>query len=361
MTDTEVAETTILTTTGRRHIADAIAWLAEDHPMPLGTNWPQLLRALVVVADTSEVTSKAVRRVVREAVRSDVDTSKVIFDYDDVPKPEEFRSALNELISRSITNRLDGLTARDILRAQLANDLAVQTLCLVVGVTYSDAKDWFQVRGHAWKQHQIEQLLAYVRQLMSEPPIAPFPKSTTARAVELLASTEPGWSVVETYITEGVPYEVLLTQRAVGGAWLAHKNETSRFPNIVAADVLCEKLDRRGMDYRRAKTVGGSARQLDLQHLTGIPKAQVGLVIMSGSTAAFAVGFSSARDGGTARANGDGLMQIPVTDVPFALLLTGLGWAGRPETDRLAMRFSGRLFTERTLDDLVKCIVETGL
>jgi hypothetical protein len=359
MTTIGDAEAAILAATRRQKLADAVAWIAEDHPMPIGTNWPRLLRALVVVADRSEVISKALRRVVKEAVRSDVDTSKVIFNYDTLPKPEDFRNALEELLGRSSSGTLEDLTARGILRAQYANDLAIETLCLAAGITYSDALDWYQVSGRSWSQQQVERLLAYIHELMSDTPVPPpIPKSTTARAIELLGGSGPGWTLVDNYVREGVPYEVLLAQRAVGGAWLAHKNATSSYPNIAAADALCAKLDARGIEYRRAATVGGSARQTDLQCLSNIPKKQVGLVVISGGSAAFAVAFSSARDGGTARANGDGLMQIPVPDLPFAFVLTGQGWAKRQETDRLALRYSGRLFTERSLDDLVGCILE---
>lgn len=351
-------EAAILDATGRKEVSDAIAWIAEDHPMGPATSWPRLLRALVAVARHGETPAKALRRAVKEVARSDVDTSKVVFGYEGLPKPIDFRQALDELIKRSSDGTLYGLTARDLIRAQYANDLAVQTLCLAVGVSYSDASDWFGVGASGWTQPKATLLLEYLHELLGGSAQSPIPNSVPARAVELLAAGDDGWATIEKYLHHGVPYEVLLAQRAVGGVWLAHKNATSSFPNISAADALSDALRERGIDHRRAKTVGGNARQIDLQHLSGIPKKQVGLVALAGGEARFAVGFSSARDGGTARANGDGLMQIPVTELPFALLLTGLGWASRPETDRLAQRFSGLLFTERTLGDLVDCIVE---
>jgi len=351
-------EAVVLEATGRHAIGDAIAWLAEDHPMPAGTNWTRLLQSLVAVAGTGDVATRAMRRVVKEAARSDVDTSKVVFNYENLAKASDYRGALDELVSRSPDGTLGGLTARELLRAQYANDLAVETLCLAAGVTHSDAKDWFQVGSSGWTQAQLAELLRYLNDLLTGTIQSPIPNSVPARAVELMPSVADGWRVLDTLQRSGVPYEVLLAQRAVGGAWLAHKNTTSSFPNMAAADALCERLSARGIDFRRASTVGGSARQTDLQELSGIHKKQIGLVIVAEEEARFAVAFSSARDGGTARANGDGLMQIPVTDLPFALLLTGLGWASRPETDRLARRFAGRLFTERNLDHLVECIAE---
>jgi hypothetical protein len=148
----------------------------------------------------------------------------------------------------------------------------------------------------------------------------------------------------------------LLAQRSVGGPWLAHKNKTSNVSNIAAAESLSVELKRRGIKFLKASTVGGDVRQIDLQTLSGIPKKQVGLVVLSSDAPVFAVAFSSARDGGTARANGDGLMQIPQNETPLALFLTGLGWSPRPETDRLARRFSGRIFTELTVLELADLI-----
>lgn len=338
---------------------DAIAWIAEEHPISHDANWSQLLRAIVLVAGSDDSADVAIRRVVREATRSEVDTAKVIFDHENIVHPSEYASALNELLARSCDGTLGSLTARDVLRAQSANPLCIETLCLAVGVTYSDAVDWYCPGSTPWSLGSVRELLEYLRVLVEGRLEAPYRSAVPARAIELLALGHSGWALVDQLRTEGVPYEVLLAQRAVGGAWLAHKNKTSNFPNSAAADALCSQLSNRCIDYRRASTVGGSSRQRDLQELAGIPKKQIGVVVVNSSgQATFAVAFSSARDGGTARANGDGLLQIPVTGVPLALMLTGLGWATRPETDRLARKFGGRLYTEQTIDDLVATIEE---
>jgi hypothetical protein len=151
---------------------------------------------------------------------------------------------------------------------------------------------------------------------------------------------------------------LLLTQRAVGGVWLANKNRTSSRANQIAAGQVAELLEEQGINFRRATTAGGTARQRDLQELSGIADKRVGVVALGQKEqAAYAITFSSARDGGTARANGDGLMQIPRTNFPHALVLIGVGWAARHETDRLAMKFDGRLFSDRSIDMLVEDVV----
>jgi hypothetical protein len=351
----------VVSATGRHSLHDALAWLAEDHPLPLSTNWSDLLRALVRVIGDGRLDSRALRRVVREVSASNVDTSKVIFDATNVPHAEDFGRALQQLLSRSTDGTFGGLTPRGILRAQYAEVLAIETLCLAAGVAYADACEWFRRGGADWKVDQVEALLTYLTQLVDGQVESPIADSVPARAIEFLEGNGEGWALADRLQTSGVPYEILLAQRAVGGVWLAHKNKTSSFANMAAAELLCAELAHRGVEFRRSTIVGGSSKQKDLQDLAKIPDKRVGVVTLSGERVTFAVAFSAARDGGTARANGDGLLQIPETDLPFAVVLTGQGWAQRQETDRLARRFAGRLFTERSIKDLVGCIEQAAI
>lgn len=348
------AASRIVEATKRRSLVDAIAWLAEDHPMPRATNWSSLLRDLVELDHNGFVADRALRRVVREATISEVDTARIIFDVNTILAASEIRAAVTELLSRSEDGTFSGLTPRGVLNAQNANALSVDVLCLAAGVSTSEAIEWFR-RGSTWNEADLSSLLSYLGSLMAGELQSPFPNAEPARGVEYLISRR-GWALADHYQSEGVPYEVFLAQRSVGGAWLAHKNKTSSLPNIAAARSLCSRLQERKIDFRRSSTVGGSVRPSDLQALSGIEDKRVGLVVVNESLACYAVGFSTARDGGTARANGDGLLQIPIVEIPFALVLTGPGWSGRPETDRLARRFGGRLFTDLTLDELVQDI-----
>lgn len=350
----------ILAETGREDLNDAIHWLAEGHPMPPETHWTRLLRALVNHVDADEdVGASALRRVTREAAKSDVDTARVLFDAGSLTGSAEFADALEELISRSDDGTLGGLTARGVLRAQHANSLAIETLCLTAGVSYGDAKEWFGPSGDVWSPGQVEALVEYLNQLVGGEIRSMIPESKAARAIELIETPEGGWALLEKLRTDGVPFELLLAQRSAGGVWLQHKNRTSSHANIAVAEFLCECLESAGVDFRRSSTLGGVARQRDLQEFSGVADKRVGVVAVdSRGKPSFVVAFSAARDGGTARANGDGLLQIPRTSLPFAVVLTGLGWTKRPETDRLAVRFDGMIFTERSIDDLVDCISE---
>jgi hypothetical protein len=347
---------TIVNATGRKSLEDALAWLAEDHPMPTETEWPRLLQALVGIGPGGELRERALRRVTREATSSRLDTGRVLFDADKIPSPGVFRDALEALVERSSDGTLGGLTARGVLRAQYAQPRAVETLCFAAGVGYGDAKKWFAPTGN-WSEEEIEELLSYLDDLVEGRVEEVAPNTTPARAIELLEGGS--WKRVEELRTGGVPYEVLLAQRAVGGSWLQHKNQTSNRLNVVPAGMVCDKLDERGIGYRRASTLDGTTRQGDLQELSGVADKRVGVVVVdSRERPAFGIVFSTANDGGTARANGDGLVRIPLGKLPFGLVLSGQGWAQRPETDGLAAHFGGRLFTERTVDDLVATIEE---
>lgn len=330
--------------------------------MPQEPCWPQLLRALIQVLDESSQTDvAALRRVTREVTRSEFDTSRVIFDPESVPAPAQFAAAMDELVARSEDGTLGGLTPRGLLRAHYAHPLALETICLAVGVAFNDAKSWFGPSGDSWTIEQITKLLAYLDDLVEGRVSSRIPNTESARAIELVDEPTGGWRLLDHLRTGGVPYELLLAQRFVGGAWLLHKNKTSKFTNGAPANSLCGELERRGIDFRRSTIIGGEAKQKDLQELSGIPDKRVGVVVLGHhGTAAFAIAFSSARDGGTARANGDGLLKIPVTPLPFAIVLTGPGWALRPETDRLALRFAGRLFTENSISELVDHVEEAS-
>lgn len=340
--------------TGRSQLVDAIAWIAEGHPMPADTKWTQVLRALVEEGGES-VDPDALRRVTREVACSDLDTARLVFDPDEIPSAEEFAGAVEALLSRSSDGSFGGLTARGVVRAQRAEPLAIEALCLAAGVSEADARGWFGDSGE-WREPQVADLLAYLNQLVAGKIESPIPHTASARALELMGDAN-GWETVDDLHANGVPYGLLLAQRAVGGVWLANKNRRSSRPNQIAAEEVCAGLLERGINFKRATTAGGEVRQRDIQELSGIADKRVGVVVVDSKGApTFAITFSAARDGGTARANGDGLLQIPRTVLPHALVLTGVGWASRHETDRLALRFDGCLFSDRSIKDLVVAI-----
>lgn len=346
----------ILEATGAESPADGIALLAKNHPVPSDTSWTRLLQSLVATGG-DEVDQKALRRVTSEVARSDLDTSRVLFATEDLPTPEMFAAAIEALLAQSEDGTFGGLTARGVLLAQNENPLAIEALCLAVGVSVTDAQDWFGAK-RSWTEKGLALLLKYLDELVSGEVKSEVPGAIPACAPELMTG-KGGWEKIDELNASGVSYALLLSQRAVNGPWLAHKNKTSRWPSRAVADKVGALLGERGIEFSRASTVGGSLRQMELQELSGIEDKRVGVVTENRDhVPTFAITFSAANDGGTARANGDGLLQIPRTDLPHAIVLTGLGWSSRHETARLALRFDGLLFSERNVDDLIDRIAE---
>lgn len=344
-------EEVLIAATGRSSLTEALLWLAEDHPISSELGLPSLLQAIVKVAGSDEASERAIRRVVRDATSSGVDTSQILFDPEELPNPRTYRTALEDLLSYSADGTFGGLTPRALVRAQYANSLSIEVLCLCAGVAFGDACQWFLGGSTRWREHDAEALLNYLNGLVGGSVESPIPGSVAARGIEHFANG--GWAVSERFMSDGVPFEVLLAQRAGGGVWGLHKNKTSTVLNRAIAEALVALLVDRDIRFLRSSTVGGDSKPTDLQALTGVHDKRVSLVVLRDGEPLFLVGFSSAKDGGTARANGDGLLSMPKSRLPMAFVLTGLGWSGRAETDRLARRFDGLLFTEKTLSELV--------
>jgi len=349
-------ESLLVSSTNREELSEAVAWVAEGHPMPSDVDWSKILRELVGLEINSDLRDRAIRRAVREATVSEIDTAKVVFNLDAIPNASEIRNSLELLRGECPGGRIAQLDASALRRATARDDRVLEYLCLAVGISLNDVRDWFQGIESSRRPEALQPFVDYIRKLTNGEITPPISGAVPARAVELIRNPV-GLAGIDDFLDQGIRYEELLLQRLVGGPWLAHKNTTSNFPNAVAADLLSGLLAEGGIDFRRATTVGGTASQKDLQELSGIPKKQIGLVCLAKSgVPVFAVAFSSARDGGTARANGDGLLQIPNDAIPVALVLTGLGWSDRGETDRLAKKFEGRLYTEKTVHSLVALV-----
>ena len=71
-----------------------------------------------------------------------------------------------------------------------------------------------------------------------------------AQPVELLLTPgSTGWETVQSLWAGRVPYATLLTQRAVGGAWGAHRNRTNNQISSLMVERLLEALDAAEVPY----------------------------------------------------------------------------------------------------------------
>jgi hypothetical protein len=358
LVDENNAESVILNATRRQALADSIAWIGEGHPLAAGTEPAALLQALMISGGSGALADAAVRRVVQEAAASDFDTATVIFAPEWLPTPETFRHALEVLAGKTVDGTLATVTAQAALSAQREDPQTMHALCFVAGMTYRDLRE--RVSGipstaeGPWDRESVAAAFAVIDAVVRGDVTSEVEGTIPARPVELLLplGSVKGWQDVEKFFSDGVPYELLLTQRVVGTAWGAHRNRTSSHVRYATAAALGAELERRGVEYLRTTAVGGDVQPSAVEELAGTGK-QLGLVALSLThRPVIGVAFSTARDGGTARANIGGLLMAREANIPVALVLTGPGWAGRGETVQLARAFNGRMFTDRSLSVL---------
>lgn len=356
--DESNAESVVLGAAGRRTVVDCVAWIAEGHPLAPSTQLPALLQALLIAGGSGVSAEDAVRRVVQDAAASDFDTAAIIFKPEWLPSPIDFRRALDALRRKADGSTLLSLTPQAVLAAQREVPQTVHVLCLVAGMAYRDLCE--RVEGMPvspdgpWDRESIARAFSVIDAIVKGEVSSEIEGTLAARPVELLLplGVTRGWRDVERFYVDGVPYEMLLVQRAVGTAWGAHRNRTSSRVRFATAAALGVELDTRGIEYLRSTAVGGDIQPSAIEELAGVGR-QLGLVALtSRRRPAIGVAFSTARDGGTARANIGGLLMARDAQIPVALVLTGPGWATRSETVQLARAFRGRVFTDKSLSVL---------
>jgi hypothetical protein len=371
------AEAVVLGATGRDHLHDALRWVAEGRRRRAGVPLHLLLRALVVLrvgADRKEAEA-AIDLLVKSALRSEMDTSVDLVDIGSITPPHEYRRALTELSTYTASRSLADVTCEAVAAAQAANQTVVLALCQVAGLTFRDLGDrvstfkGITVPGRPqgpWSPDQIAAAFHVIDEIVRGHAEALLPGGTPARPVEmLLNAVQPpsGWEAVDNLARNGVPYEVLLAQRAVGGAWLAHRNHTASQLGPILAEQLCELLDERRVGYWRGVSAGGKVSKKHLGELIGDEgeAGQVSLVTKTpDDSPSLAIAIAFARDGGTARKSAGRLLELPKRlNVPSAVVILGPGWSIRGETAELIPAFDGRLFTERTLTELSDLAVAT--
>lgn len=358
----------VLGATERETLEEAIAWIAEGHPLNPESGLRAVLQAIIALDRKSADAEQAIRRLAREISQSDLDTASVLLNVDAITPPTYYRSALDTLAwknqSRSGRGQvgLVGLTAEVVAQAQRANPYVMETLCAVAGLTYRDLRERVRVelpqhpRG-TWSNAQISAAFAVIDEIVCGTAMTGLKGSRPAQPAELVFNDfgptfdGRGWERIEWFRRGGVPYEVLLTQRVVGGAWLAHRNSTSGLLSEALAGRLCELLDERSIEYRRSTSVGGSVGPEAIRQLVGGGR-QIGVVALNENGPVAAVAFSVARDGGTASKNASRLQVMNSAKVPVCLVLAGPGWAERNDTAQLAIGFEGRIYTDRDLEQL---------
>lgn len=358
------AAATVLGATGRGAVAEAVTWIANGLTLTPDTDLHCLLRALAVLNPGDPDGAKALQVITRRVTRSELDSAAILFKAESIVPASAFREALDLLARHSPEKRLRNINASAVIAAQRDNPFVIHALCAVAGLSYSDLTE--RVPGlpgdpsAPWGPAQARSAFALIDEITSGRVTTRLPNTIPTRPLDLMPSvvgprSVTGWEAVELQATQGVPYEVLLAQRAAGGTWLAHRNLTSGLLNHRIADELVRELDAEGLEYRRSTLVGGTHAPGLIQDLARSDK-QVGVVILNKRAGGvYAVVFASARDSGTASKSAARLrMMKHDPKIPLAIVLSGPGWAARNETADLALAFGGRLFSDMGIIALVR-------
>ncbi len=362
------AEDTLKTATGRKDATDALAWIAEGRACSPSVPTYRLIQALITIADASPgVSGEALRKVVRRATSSALDTSADLLNVNSVRRPSEYEDALRMLSSFTPTGSLADLTIDALSVAVTRNDLVVESLGLVAALSWRDLRERAAQRrvtlpGRSdgqWDLSQLQVVLDIVDEIVKGTATPGLPGATVARPIELLAPDEShGWEAIQHYLDGGVSYGTLLAQRDVGSAWGAHRNRTSSAVSGVVTEQILQELTKAGIAYWSTEGKGEPtvSRAVLSRYAAGEGSAPGQLTVVTRTIKgepALAVLVAAARDGGTARKTSATLLPVPEQLlVPAAVVLVGAGWSNRGETDALVRAFDGRVFTESRINEL---------
>ena len=160
------AESVVQGATGRRQTLDALEWITEGRALRTTVRGTVLLGALVVLADgaggdIAAAANAALLRAARDVVRSGRDPGMELHDFARVTPPARYRDALSEVCRHTRSRGLDTVTAAAVMAAQTADDLVIEALCMVAGITYKELREraaaTLPVRaGSRWSQPQVE-------------------------------------------------------------------------------------------------------------------------------------------------------------------------------------------------------------
>ncbi len=355
--------------TGRRDVDDALAWIAEGHPVKHGVSTHAVLQAVIAVSNDGEHRRAALRRLARLATQSQLDTNSVLFSPELLTPLKDYKLVLDLLARKSPTKTLAGITANAVAAAQRENPLTMEVFAAIAGLSFRDLKERLGdcvpsgITGR-WSTKAVSAVFEMVNGIVcGVKAVKPTEGAIDMRPVELLLSSaeQGGWAEIDILRRSGVPYDVLLAQRTVGSAWGAHRNRTSSKHLLVLASSLCEQLDRLNVQYRRSTVIGGSIRPSEIHKVAGAGSHISLIAVNRAMRAVFGVAFSIARDGGTARKNGGRLVAaVKTARLPVALVVGGAGWSARNETAELAVAFAGQIYSEGTIQALAQTIFQSA-
>lgn len=346
-------ENTLREATGRRTVADALAWIAEGRALRGGAT-----RELLDVAGRANATkvdggNAAYRRLVRSLLASDLDTSTQIHSGDEIVTPATCDAILHDLAAGSggALSKVNGQTLYATLRRF---PQTIDVYLQIAGLTWREARERSTAALPAgtagpWSPGQLDAVISLVSDTLEN----------GQRPIESLSvNPEDARAVVDSSHAGGVSYGTLLAQRIAGGSWLAHRARTTQDVRRSVASAAVEAFKARGIEHWA--TVGEAGETVSSNYLSTLvakPGRKVGQVAFvtrdERNVPTAAVLLAIAHDGGTARKTGATLVFAPADlTVPAFVIVAGQGWAARSESLNLFEAFSNRVYTDNTVGEL---------
>jgi hypothetical protein len=365
-------ERVLLTATRRGTVPHALSWIAEGRALDDSVSLHAVVEAVLAAEHAGANAGDAVVAISQCVTRSLLDPATMLFDQELMPSSRALREALDVLASKCSTGLLSSVTATAVRNAQHAHGGVMETLCVLAGVTFDELGDRMpdvalpgDVRG-VWNTTQLNRAFEEIDSIVRGTTTSDVADAMPTRPVELVervvgADAAGGWERIEALRSGGVPYEILLAQRVVGSSWGQHRNRTSKRPTRAVALDLGERVRARGFDVLLVSGYGGDASQAVVNELVG-GGGDISLVVRGASDYRpfYAVTFTLAKDGGSARKSGSTKIKMARPRVPVAVVALGPGWAQRRETADLVRSFEGAIFTELTLNALVERIASAA-
>jgi hypothetical protein len=359
MTSQERAKERLKAASSQANLDAAIAWFVEGHPILDDHSAQEVMAALIAILEEAPNAGEALRRVASVAASSDIDPTAVLFEIDTIADITLIRRCLDALAFKSPTRTLVGLTVESVNLALHEEPSCIDTLALIAGLTSKELRRRLGIRGASgteWTPRQVKEALSLIDSIISGTISTPVTGAVPLRPVELvLTEGAPltGWPLVEKMRTTGVPFEVLLAQRAVGGSWGLHRNATSSKLGAAVTGLLCDELDELGTNYLRSRSSGGSD---DLSKVSPLGNFATLMTVAGDGSPWWSVVVSVANDSGTASKTAARLMDT-VQACNTAILVAGPGWFDRAtETAELATAVGGQLYSEKDVKTLASMI-----
>lgn len=355
------ADAVLFAHTGRSTRTDALAWIAEARPWKMPPSHP-LLQVLLSDEFTDIArAAEALRRVSRELLLTDIDTSVSLFAKGDILTPEECDAIVAALVAHSPTGTLSGVGPAALVSVLDTHPQTVLVYLQIAGISWNEARRRSRVslpsqHDGLWRSPQLREIVALVHGAITDgkrPPIE-----------NLHTPSDEAWATADRAAVHGVSYGTLIAQRIGGGSWIAHQTRTANAARRHVTEAIATALDAHGLHY--ATTLSGHTHALTrrrLSRLAARPGAAVGqlsfVVRDDHAEPVAAILVAVAQDGGTARKTGATLLRTPTRlKVPAYLVVAGPGWAERSESDDLIRAFNGNVFTDTTIPLLASTLAD---